>query len=64
MMLIRSFLLPPLTLTMASACAVPGSASIEWIRTEVVPGEGPVNAALFVPIELNGMECQAQLEIP
>ncbi|NVE01485.1 hypothetical protein [Massilia sp. BJB1822] len=47
---------------MASACAAPGSARIEWIRAEVVPGEGPVNAALFVPVKLNGMECKAQLD--
>ncbi|ELX11892.1 hypothetical protein Jab_1c04800 [Janthinobacterium sp. HH01] len=45
----------------ASACAS-GTARIEWIRAEIVPGEGKVNAALFMPVKLNGMDCRAQLD--
>lgn len=61
--MLRQFL-PCLPLIAATAAfgATPGTAPIEWIRVEVVPGGGPVNAALYMPVKLNGVDCKAQLD--
>lgn len=52
----------PWMMAAASACAAPATAGIEWYRAEVIPGDGPVNVALFMPVKLNGAACKAQLD--